>query len=125
MLDNQDKLEMKQIIAEGTSDIRQNVSNLQQDVSVLQQDVSVLQKDVSVLKQDVSEMKIEQSRQGVLMDVVIHKLDMALENFTDTRRKVSDYESTKSHVFSNHENRITSLEIAFSKKMSSKKKKSA
>jgi len=124
MLDNQDKIEIKEMIKEGTSDIRQNVSILQQDVTVLKDDVTILKEDVSVLKQDISILKLDvkdlktgQSRIEVLMEDMVRKFDASHEILTDIRNDLSDFKQIKKTVEKNHGPRISTLELAFKKKM--------
>jgi len=104
MLEEQDLVKIEQIVDSKTSDIRQ---------------------DVSILKQDVSELKTGQSRIEILLENMNDTLQLTLENYSDTKEQLIDYKDTKKHVFDNHENRITRLEVAFTKNMARKKKKSA
>lgn len=109
MLESQDKTEIRQMIKEETSDLRQ-------DVSILKQDVSILKQDVSELKIDMAEVKRLQTKTDINMEILNHKFDTFTEVVIDIRDQLLESKETNRIVRENHSPRITALELAVKKK---------
>jgi predicted nuclease with TOPRIM domain len=127
MLDQQDIKQIREVVREEISGTNEKVSVLETKTSNIEKNVSSLQQDVSILKQDVSELKQGQkdlfSYMNVLHENIKSEFKLVVENLGSLIKE--SLPPVQHHVYENHENRITRLEVAFTKNMARKKKKSA